>query len=432
MNSTFLMVIVALLIVLIVVVVYNMHQENQYRKKIRSQFGHSDQDVLMNIGTSSVRDGQSFGIDGVRHKSTATKEELLIEPVSLTQPENPISEQSPQSTDETQDAISQVALETIGESEREIQPEKLPEPVFELTSPVAQPKKESKTPILASKNSDDLSVQLEELARNDLSWFDKRFDFMAYVALADARELQAIPRLSMRQHFQIIGCTRDGRFQAAEPIPSVLYQAFVIGLQGISRNGLVAQDELQHFTAQVQLFAEKMGGRAQVDNINTFLQEAAPLDELCARVDQTIAIHLVSRTGVSGEQLHQSLEKHGFVLQNNGEFTYPSSNGDALYSIVALNGSEFTESLLASQIYKGFSMLFDVTRVPNGEQNFNGFMSLAVKLSDELALDLVDDQIQPLSTDWLKDVRSYVGVLQQEMQSVGIEPASVLAKRLFA
>ena len=59
-------------------------------------------------------------------------------------------------------------------------------------------------------------------------------------------------------------------------------------------------------------------------------------------------------------------------------------------------------------------------------------MNIAVKLSGELGLDLVDDQVRQLSTEWLKEVRTYVGVRQTEMRRVGIEPNSPLAKRVFA
>ena len=87
---------------------------------------------------------------------------------------------------------------------------------------------------------------------------------------------------------------------------------------------------------------------------------------------------------------------------------------------------------MTSQPYKGFSMLFDITRVPNAEEDFNEFMNLAVGLSGKLNLDLVDDQVQRLSTEWLKEVRVYVGARQAEMRKVGIEPDSALARRLFS
>ena len=132
-----------------------------------------------------------------------------------------------------------------------------------------------------------------------------------------------------------------------------------------------------------------------------------------------------------GTELRAEAEKAGFKLTNNGTFVFAGKDG-AKYTIAALDGSLFTEALLTSQPYKGFSMLFDITRVPNAEEDFNEFMNLAVGLSGKLNLDLVDDQVQRLSTEWLKEVRVYVGARQAEMRKVGIEPDSALARRLFS
>ena len=51
MNQLYLVVIIAFLAVLIAVVLYNMYQEKQYRRKIRSQFGHSNYDALLGSQT---------------------------------------------------------------------------------------------------------------------------------------------------------------------------------------------------------------------------------------------------------------------------------------------------------------------------------------------------------------------------------------------
>ena len=130
--------------------------------------------------------------------------------------------------------------------------------------------------------------------------------------------------------------------------------------------------------------------------------------------------------------MKSAIENEGFCLSEEGVFELMGDNGDVKYTITALDGSPFTEALLASQPYKGFSLLFDITRVPNGESDFDSFMRLAVRLSGHLDLELVDDQVRRVSTDWLKEVRRYVGARQEEMERVGIYPASPLAKRLFS
>lgn len=175
-----------------------------------------------------------------------------------------------------------------------------------------------------------------------------------------------------------------------------------------------------------------MNGGLLLTDVETFLNVARPLDELCARVDQTIAMHLVSRGTVSGTELRAAVENLGFELGVDGAFHLPNEQGEPLFSIITLDNSPFTSSLLANQAYRGFSMLFDITHVPAGEKQFNRFMDLAVKLSSTLGLDLVNDKLEELSTQWLKDVRSYVLARQEEMQKVGIEPGGTLSKRLFS
>ena len=91
-----LLLIIILLAVLIVVVAYNMHQENQYRQKIRSQFGHADSDALLNASHRSTRDGQTFAETGKRLRRSPVKPETPSEPTVAPNPAKPTPE--PQQT----------------------------------------------------------------------------------------------------------------------------------------------------------------------------------------------------------------------------------------------------------------------------------------------------------------------------------------------
>lgn len=275
-------------------------------------------------------------------------------------------------------------------------------------------------------------VSLDELSQVELPWFDPRFDYLAYIALSEAQELHALPRLSNRHRFQIIGCTMDDRFQVAEPIPSVYYQGFVVGLQAVSRNGLATQEELQQFNQQVDTFAQLMGGKVLHTDLAAFTEVAQALDTFCARVDQTIAIHLVSHSNISGVELRASFENLGFVLGEDGAFHYTGQTGSPMFAIHSLTGDAFTNALLDNQSYKGFSMLLDIPHAPAGEKTFDLFMDLAVRLSGQLGLDLVNDKMEEVSTQWLKDIRNYVLARQEEMVKVGIKPGSKQALRLFS
>ena len=411
------------LAVILAVIAYNMYQENQYRKQVREQFGHSDKDALLNSKTSHVRDGKESGGKGLFVKKANKAQEAALRNL--------------QEQDEIFAAKAKLAKPSAIKTDVElaIEDDFTDEPVQhtviglnnEITTQTA-----SDEPVNLPSAANQPLVSLDELSQVELPWFDPRFDYLAYIALSEAQELHALPRLSNRHRFQIIGCTMDDRFQAAEPIPSVYYQGFVVGLQAVSRNGLATQEELQQFNQQVDTFAQLMGGKVLHTDLAAFTEVAQALDTFCARVDQTIAIHLVSHSNISGVELRASVENRGFVLGEDGAFHYTGQTGSPMFAIHSLTGDAFTNALLDNQSYKGFSMLLDIPHAPAGEKTFDLFMDLAVRLSGQLGLDLVNDKMEEVSTQWLKDIRNYVLARQEEMVKVGIKPGSKQALRLFS
>ena len=438
MSDTTFYYIIGGLAAILAVLLFNSYKEKRYRDEVRRQFGHSDQDALLDSKREEVRDGQGVLNQGMmhhQHSQAVAEQQLSPQPqafVALDETVHAVPAQ--ESIAEMNIAVDEVAAEPVAAAVAESQAEVLPE-----AEPVASPKsiKDLAVPGIknvlsaAQKPEAGLLLDLQDLTRLELPWFDNRVDYMAYVSLREARELHTMPRLSNRHHFRVVGCTMDGRFQLAEPIPSVYYQGFVMGLQCISRKGLAAREDLTQFAEQVRQFASQMGAGVAVANADAFMQVAEPMDELCVRVDQTIAIHLVSRESVSGREIKAALESLKFEL-DAGIFWYRDVHGKNLFNAVNLDSTPFIAAALDDQAYRGFSMLYDLTKVPAGEKTFNQFMDLVVKLSSHLGLDLVDDQLNELSTQWLKDIRSYVVERQDEMLSVDIEPGSELAERLFS
>ena len=429
MSDTTFYYIIGGLAAILAVLLFNSYKEKRYRDEVRRQFGHSDQDALLDGKREEVRDGQGVLNQGMMHHqhSQAAADEALFDV-------------EPDTVNKIQAAVEQdaVVFDVVNPT-AELEPEAT-EPVANEAQPVANAPKSIKDLAVpgiknvlsaANKSEAGLLLDLQDLTRMELPWFDNRVDYMAYVSLREARELHTMPRLSNRHHFRVVGCTMDGRFQLAEPIPSVYYQGFVMGLQCISRKGLAAREDLTQFAEQVRQFASQMGAGVAVANADAFMQVAEPMDELCVRVDQTIAIHLVSRESVSGREIKAALESLKFEL-DAGIFWYRDAHGKNLFNAVNSDSTPFIAAALDDQAYRGFSMLYDLTKVPAGEKTFNQFMDLVVKLSSHLGLDLVDDQLNELSTQWLKDIRSYVVERQDEMLSVDIEPGSELAERLFS
>lgn len=425
--------IVLFLAVVLAVVAYNMYQENQYRKKVRDQFGHSDKDALLNSKTSHVRDGKPSGGSVMMPKPqpAVKKTAKLQDPAMRNLQEQDavyIAKQKQAKASPFKTEI-ETALEESGIIGNSAHTVSEPQTGHSAPKPADAPAKPVPVPQTPAKPL----ITLKELSKVELPWFDVRFDFISYIALTEAKELHALPRLSNRCRYQIVGCTMDDHFQIAEPIPGIRYQAFIVGIQAVSRNGLASQEELSAFNRQVDAFAQSIGGQTLHTDLAAFTEVASALDAFCARVDQTIAIHLVSPTSISGVELRSAVSGVGFTLGEDGVFHYTDKAGSTMFSICALNNEPFTNALLDNQSYKGFSMLLDIPHSPAGEKTFDDlFMDLAVRLSGQLNLNLVNDKMEEVSTQWLKDVRTYVLARQSEMLKVGIEPGGKTALRLFS
>ncbi|QEY23443.1 cell division protein ZipA C-terminal FtsZ-binding domain-containing protein [Neisseria animalis] len=395
------------LAIILAVIAYNMYQENQYRKQVREQFGHSDKDALLASKVNHVRDNKETGGKGLFLKKPNKAQEAAMRNL------------------QEQDELFEAKTKAKASAQKAAHAEPVQPALTGFDSHAAAAEEntaEAELPL----------ISLEELAQSELPWFDPRFDYLAYIALDKAQELHSLPRLSESRRFQIIGCTTDDRFQVAEPIPGVHYQAFVMGLQAVSRSGVAAAEELEDFNRRVDAFAQQTGGRVKHTDTAAFTEVAQALDNFCVRVDQTIALHLVSQADISGSELRATLENAGFQLGSDGLFHFADGNGCQMFAIGTMDNTPFSGAALAAQNYQGFSMLLDIPHVPAGEKTFDQFMDLAVKLSGQLSLNLVNDKLEEVSTQWLKDVRNYVLARQEEMLKVGIKPGSKAAKRLFS
>ncbi len=427
MNDTVLLLLIGALAVIACVVAYNIYQENRFRNKIRAQFGGAQEDVLLHSRKNQVRDGEEELLRPVilgeqtttdltaQHEHYEDEDEQpyfseeLLEPAIPEEPAEPVLTQ--EETHSAQEFVFEEVIEELvhqpAAQESAVAPEEIPTPGNWL-------------------------LDLDGMSKLDLPWFDKRVDFLAYVALSSLQELTSVPRLSNRRRYRVVGCTAHNRFQEAEAIPGVQYQAFVLGLQAIDRNGLTSGAELQQFKEHAASFAKQMNGGVHFTETEPFLRGAAPLDALCEEVDKVIAIHLVSRSTVLGVELRHALEQMHFELEHDGAFYYYDDTACPLYTVVTLDNVPFTAPLLAKQAYRGFSLLFSVALVKEGEKTFNQFMDIAVRLSSQLHLDLVDDKRQELSTAWLKEIREYVISEQQKMNQANVIPGEALAQRLFS
>ena len=192
--------IVLALVAILAVVAYNMYQESQYRKQVREQFGHSDKDALLGSKTDNVRDGrQASGGKGLMSRKAA-------------KPQQNAAMRNLQEQDALFAARVAQAAATKPEVEIAVEDDFTDEPVKHTTIGLNNEMTTQTEDIFAAVSAPDAGrtlVSLDELVQIELPWFDPRFDYLAYIALTEAQELHALPRLSNRHRFQIIGCRAE-------------------------------------------------------------------------------------------------------------------------------------------------------------------------------------------------------------------------------
>ena len=467
-NPVFLSGLVLVLLIMIVVIIYNVYQENYHRQQMRQQFGFVQEDALLGQQVVSVRDGQVRNQEQETEKPTllrtskvaqveAEKEEKINDSV-LPEPSEPVPVSEIKSS-EAEEAISEPTSEEIQkfsvqevesvssephyfvfekdenadeESEQDtfftddslIENVQLTKEIEEITQSITDDSDAAETTYL---------VDPETFKQHEFANFDRRFDYLMYIGLSQWQEISAIPIFSQTRFYQVLGQTENGVFELVEPIPDKRYRAFVLGIQGVSREGLITAEELAYFQQQVTQFAQKMKGKVASDDERNYLQRARAVDEWCEKRDFLVDLYLIpAQEGrkLSGAILRQKLQAMGFVWRNDGMFAY-QKNGSLLCTLSLFDHQPFGEHSFYQQ-HEGVLVSFDPANVPNGEHSFGEMMVLLNILLDDLSLELVDDQRIPLTTEWLMEVQSYIGNLQQQMKEQHLEVGGYSAIRLFS
>ena len=297
------------LLIILGVIAYNMYQENQYRRQVREQFGHADKDALLESQTESVRDGKTHGVAAPQGKqgkplvvvrqadvsredappAPTAKAEAKVkagnsrpapakEKPAQTAPADLFSEPDQAETAQNE-AAKPLSFAEIREQEKKPAREKAVLVMEQFLAEHDNGKKntdteaETKESVLQEAGSKDgnytfasvaapkytqekntakgkLLMDLDDMVKQELPWFEPRFDYMAYISLSEPQEFRSLPRFSGRHRFQIAGCTMDGVWQTVEPVPNIYYQGFIVALQAISRKGLATVQELEAFGSQ--------------------------------------------------------------------------------------------------------------------------------------------------------------------------------------
>ena len=100
MSDTTFYYIIGGLAAILAVLLFNSYKEKRYRDEVRRQFGHSDQDALLDSKREEVRDGQGVLNQGMMHHqhSQAVAEQELSPQVQAFTPDETVRTEPAQET----------------------------------------------------------------------------------------------------------------------------------------------------------------------------------------------------------------------------------------------------------------------------------------------------------------------------------------------
>lgn len=370
---------------------FNEFQVWRVRKKIRQNFAHDHDDVLLNVPKNHVRDGQRND---------------RLEPVMTSQHDDADDNEQPEPT-------SADGWQPLGAAKD------------------ASPVSDNELPPIHA-DGPALSIDIAELPLIELPWLDPELDFIADLVLNQPLPLKTLPRFTTTRRVKIAGCTTQGRWQLAEALPGIDYIAYRMGLQRVDRNGAFTEHELITFSRQVAQFAQVQDAEVSFPPKQQQLQMAQQLDAFCAEVDVLVGIHILFDYPAEGDRLMQTLQGSGFTLEPDGTFHYQTDDGYSLYTLSAYNQQPFNAQMLPQQQIEALTLLFDVPRVAGGVETFDHALGFAHALIHEFPGELVDDNRRGLSDQGLLRIREQLKQIYQRMDEHNIEPGGEVAQRLFA
>ncbi len=162
-----------------------------------------------------------------------------------------------------------------------------------------------------------------------------------------------------------------------------------VALQMVSRRGVIGEAELLEFRAQVESLAARHGASVSAPEMRAALQAASELDRACADLDIQVALHVV---GIASKEV-------------------PAAQ-------------PFTTEARAD----GVTFLLDVPRAADPAAGYAAMVDSARQLGGRL----VDDNGRALDERSLAAIGEQVRSACARLASLGVEPGSPLALRLFS
>ena len=221
--------------------------------------------------------------------------------------------------------------------------------------------------------------------------------------------------------FERIECYTGDAWHQADKLPAdALVSNIRCRVQLASRRGPVSSDTLHEWILAIENLAQVLSAGLSVETESAILERAGSLDVFCARVDALISLNLrVRDQGAMVPQFPAKLNALGL------SGTFPALARMNVYGDVDFQ-------VIADEAQGQVSLIMDFPHVTRPDLVVVEMFDQARALAAALDADIVDDGGRVLGDEGMLLLSNQVVRLAAMLQAQGIEPGSVLARRLFS
>ncbi|MDD4963685.1 MAG: cell division protein ZipA C-terminal FtsZ-binding domain-containing protein [Gallionella sp.] len=269
--------------------------------------------------------------------------------------------------------------------------------------------------------------------------FNERSDYVVEIHLkypGTAALLSALwpCKFDFGKPLQVCGLTENApHWERVIPESAVFYTQFRIALQMLDRGGVLSTLKMASFMELMRGMERTLSAEFVFPDVQARLEEAHELDKLCVEVDKMVGINLMPLDGrmLFGAQIAQAAAAENMSLEADGAFHLLNIQGQSLFSLINQHNELFQHHTLQDLKTAGVTLLLDAPRASDPLGQFDLMLNLALALSNQLDVSLVDDYRMPLDEAGLDAIRAQLALVETMMFEHGITPGSAYAKRLF-
>ena len=222
----------------------------------------------------------------------------------------------------------------------------------------------------------------------------------------------------------------DEQWHPIESSPRPSWRELRVGLQLASRQGPLAEADLEAFNEAIAQFASSVNGVSQREAPSAAAARAQALDRFCAEADIEVAVNVIGRFGATFalSRVKVIALDHGLSETASGALVRFGRDGSIEYSVRRLGD----ETKPAVTYTNGLTIALDVPQVADGPSVLTEMIKLAQDFAAGLGGQIVDDNRKPLTDQGFASIRRTLEKVIQAMEAEGVPPGSALARRLFS